>query len=127
LLSHLQRAKAFIFAAEEDFGIAPLEAQACGTPVLAFAKGGACETVVDGVTGWHFHQQTADAICEVVDQFEISPGHFDPVRLRAHAEQFSTANFRRFRQFVEARWAFHHKRVTTGLGPTVEPMREAVA
>jgi len=128
LLSHLQRAKAFIFAAEEDFGIAPLEAQACGTPVLAYAKGGACETVVDGVTGWHFHQQTADAICKAVEHFESLPEQFDPVRIRAHAEKFSTANFRRqFRQFVEARWAFHHKRVSAGPESHVEPMREAVA
>jgi glycosyltransferase involved in cell wall biosynthesis len=108
LLSHLQRAKAFIFAAEEDFGIAPLEAQACGTPVLAFAKGGAMETVVDGVTGLYFHEQSASAICDAVRKFEALPGHFDPARIRAHAERFSTRQFRRqFRQYVEARWAEH--------------------
>ena len=54
LLRHMQQAKAFIFAAEEDFGITPLEAQACGTPVLAYGRGGASETVIDGVTGIHF-------------------------------------------------------------------------
>src|SRR5690606_4069259 len=73
LLSHLQRAKAFICAAEEDFGIAPLEAQACGTPVIAFAKGGAVETVIDGVTGIHFHEQSAEAIRAAVERFETEP------------------------------------------------------
>jgi glycosyltransferase involved in cell wall biosynthesis len=109
LQSHLQRAKAFIFAAEEDFGIAPLEAQACGTPVLAFAKGGASETVVDGVTGLHFHEQSAEAIRDAVERLEkLPPGYFDPSVLRAHADRFSTRNFRaQFREFVDARWAEH--------------------
>src|SRR5690606_5661152 len=80
---------------EEDFGIAPLEANACGTPVLAFGKGGASETVIDGVTGLHFHEQSTDAICEVVERFETIERNFDPHRLRAHAEQFSTALFRK--------------------------------
>jgi glycosyltransferase involved in cell wall biosynthesis len=108
LRSHLQAAKAFIFAAEEDFGIAPLEASACGTPVLAFGKGGARETVKHGVTGLHFHEQSADAICEVVELFETIEPNFDPRELRAHAEQFSTALFRKkFRSFVEGAWAAH--------------------
>jgi glycosyltransferase involved in cell wall biosynthesis len=108
LKSHLQRAKAFIFAAEEDFGIAPLEAQACGTPVLAFGRGGAVETVVDGETGLHFHEQSAAAIRNAVDTFEKWPRPFEPEKLRAHAERFSTEQFRRqFRDFVEARWAEH--------------------
>jgi glycosyltransferase involved in cell wall biosynthesis len=117
---HLQRAKAFIFAAEEDFGIAPLEAQACGTPVLAFAKGGAVETVIDGVTGLHFHEQSAAAICDAVKRFEaLPPDHFKPEKLRIHAERFSTGNFRaQFRQFVEARWAEHLEEL--GVGPIVE-------
>lgn len=110
LRQKLQAAKAFIFAAEEDFGIAPLEAQACGTPVLAFGRGGACETVVNGVTGLHFHEQTTDAICDAVDRFEAGALRFDPMRLRAHAEQFSTASFRKqFRNFVEGRWADHQR------------------
>jgi glycosyltransferase involved in cell wall biosynthesis len=120
LRSHLQRAKAFIFAAEEDFGIAPLEAQACGTPVLAFAKGGAVETVIDGVTGLHFHEQSAAAICDAVERFEaLPPDHFKPEKLRIHAKRFSTENFRlQFRQFVEARWAEHLEEL--GMGPIVE-------
>lgn len=108
LLDHLQRAKAFIFASEEDFGIAPVEAQACGTPVLAFGKGGACETVIDGVTGLHFHEQSAEAICTVVDRFERQRWAFEPLDLRAHAERFSTTAFRQqFRSFIEAKWEQH--------------------
>jgi glycosyltransferase involved in cell wall biosynthesis len=109
LRSHLQRARAFIFAAEEDFGVAPLEAQACGTPVLAFGKGGSLETVVDRVTGLHFHEQSADAICDAVERFERMPADFfDAEALRAHADQFSTKNFRQqFRAYVDSRWAEH--------------------
>ncbi len=124
LLSHLQRAKAFIFAAEEDFGIAPLEAQACGTPVLAFARGGASETVVDGVTGLHFHEQSAEAICDIVRTFEARPTSFDPVRIRAHAERFSTQQFRRqFRQFVEARWVEHQDCLRGGAAAPLQELR----
>jgi glycosyltransferase involved in cell wall biosynthesis len=113
LKHHLQRAKAFIFASEEDFGIAPLEAQACGTPVLAFERGGASETVVHGTTGLHFKEQTAEALCEVVDTFEaLPPGTFDPKRIRAHAQRFSTQRFRHdFGMFVRTAWAAHEKRL----------------
>jgi len=94
LLKHMQSARAFIFAAEEDFGITPLEAQACGTPVLAFGRGGASETVVDGITGLHFWSQTVEAICDVVHRFENSAIDFDPHKIREHAERFSIARFR---------------------------------
>lgn len=108
LLRHLQDAKAFIFAAEEDFGIAPLEAQACGTPVLAFGRGGACETVVDGITGLFFHEQTTAAICDAVARFEQQQSRFNPLVIRAHAEKFSDAEFRQsFKRFVKARWTEH--------------------
>ncbi|GGF54256.1 glycosyl transferase [Azorhizobium oxalatiphilum] len=121
LRDHMQRAKAFIFAAEEDFGITPLEAQACGTPVLAFGRGGAYETVVHGVTGLHFDEQNAEAIVDVVGQFEAMPADtFDPARIRAHAQLFSTQNFRRnFRAFIEKAWAAHKLRLT---GPMAAPL-----
>ena len=112
LLDHMQRAKCFIFASEEDFGIAPLEAQACGTPVLAYERGGASETVVDGVTGLHFREQTAEAICGIVRRFEQEAGRFDPHRIRAHAEKFSTKVFRaRFRRYVDGKWREHRQQV----------------
>jgi hypothetical protein len=65
------RARAFVFAAEEDFGIAPVEAHACGTPVIAFGRGGATETVIDGETGVLFRQQTPEAIVRA-DSAEIN-------------------------------------------------------
>jgi glycosyltransferase involved in cell wall biosynthesis len=127
LLKNLQEAKAFIFASEEDFGIAPVEAQACGTPVLAFGRGGACETVIDGITGLHFHEQSPEAICDAVERFERLTQGFDPTSLRAHAEQFSTAAFRRtFRQFVESKWAEHECHASSHCPRAVETM-EVVA
>ena len=122
LLSHMQAAKAFIFAAEEDFGIAPLEAQACGTPVLAFGKGGASETVVHGVTGLHFHEQSVEAICDVVERFESLSKPFEPLQIRAHAQRFSTDRFKRqFRDYVDAAWAEHQQEVAVPLGSVPHP------
>ena len=99
LKDHMQRAKAFVYAAEEDFGIAIVEAQACGTPVIAFGKGGALESVVPlgmpGATGIHFPEQTAGALCDAVDRFEDSPHAFSAQACRKNAERFSAADFRR--------------------------------
>ena len=105
LHKYLQGAKAFIFAAEEDFGIAPIEAQACGTPVLAYGRGGAMETVIDGVTGFHFDEQTPASICAAVRRFEDNAGIFRPNEIRAHAIRFSEDNFRRqFADLVEQKF-----------------------
>ena len=76
---YMQRARAFIFAAEEDFGIAPVEAQACGTPVIAFGSGGATETVIEGETGHLFSEQTADSLIEAVSRFERTRDRSIPV------------------------------------------------
>jgi len=102
LKDYLQRARAFIFAAEEDFGILPVEAQACGTPVIAYGKGGALETVVDGVTGIFFDEQTPQSLTEAVQRFEQQQHRFDPAVIRNNALQFSVENFQqRFRAFVQ--------------------------
>jgi glycosyltransferase involved in cell wall biosynthesis len=115
LHSYLQGARAFIFAAEEDFGIAPLEAQACGTPVLAYGKGGACETVIDGVTGYHFSEQTADSICAAVKRFERTPHLLDPHSIRAHALKFSEDRFRQeFGKLVESQYELHQRMIAKG-------------
>ncbi|MCM2493743.1 glycosyltransferase family 4 protein [Burkholderia glumae] len=100
LQDHMRRARAFVFAAEEDFGISVVEAQACGTPVIAFGKGGALETVRDGSadaapTGLFFEEQSVPAIVAAVDAFEQAPGRFTPEACRANAERFATRHFRR--------------------------------
>lgn len=105
LIDHMQRARAFVFAAEEDFGITPVEAQACGTPVIAFGKGGALETVNDkgdAQTGLFFTEQTIEAICHAVKRFESLPGKFSPAACRENAERFAPEVFRdKLRALVE--------------------------
>ena len=95
---HLRRARALIFPANEDFGIVPLEAQACGTPVLALAEGGATETVVAPTddapgTGLFFADQTTDAVCRTIEQFEASPELLSSELARRQAERFNAARF----------------------------------
>jgi glycosyltransferase involved in cell wall biosynthesis len=97
----LQRARAFVYAAQEDFGIVPVEAQACGTPVIAYGKGGVLETVIPGETGQFFDQQTDQALVETIINFERSQP-FDPHTIRKNAERFSKNRFKREMQaFVE--------------------------
>ncbi|BAX62045.1 glycosyl transferase [Burkholderia stabilis] len=106
LHDHLQRARAFVFAAEEDFGISPVEAQACGTPVIAYGKGGVRESVrawpCAGATGLFYRAQTVDSLVDALVRFEALPrGSFDPHACRANAEFFGSARFRdEFTRFV---------------------------
>lgn len=93
LVDYMKRAKAFIFPALEDFGIMPVEAQACGTPVLSLDRGGSAETVIDGKTGMHFHNQLPEDIIETVNKFEKNINVFDPKVIRKNAERFSTERF----------------------------------
>ncbi len=91
---------AFLFPGEEDFGIAPLEAQASGRPVIAYAAGGALDTVVDGVTGLFFHEPTPQSLADALRRFD---GYtFDPTIIRRHALQFDASVFRaEFASYVE--------------------------
>jgi glycosyltransferase involved in cell wall biosynthesis len=103
----MQRAKAFVFAAEEDFGISVVEAQACGTPVIAYGKGGALETVRDlssaRPTGMFFDEQRAESIIAAVEDFDAHASRFVAADCRANAERFSAAHFReRFFAHVRA-------------------------
>ncbi|MGO9803426.1 MAG: glycosyltransferase family 4 protein [Steroidobacteraceae bacterium] len=100
--SHMQRARAFLFAAEEDFGIAPVEAQACGTPVIAYGKGGVTESVVEGKSGIFFHEQTAESLLGAIQQFERRLPRFSAAEIRANALRFGAERFmQQFRACVE--------------------------
>lgn len=104
LKSYYQRARAFVFAAEEDFGIAPLEAQACGTPVLAYGRGAARETIVDGVTGLFFDEQSVSAIVDAVKRFEAAERTFSAAEIMKNAARFSSDRFKKeLKAFVEQR------------------------
>lgn len=103
LKQHMQRAKAFIFAADEDFGIVPVEAQACGTPVIAYRRGGVLETVIPYKTGLFFEEQSVSSLVEAINRYEKSYLSFDAKIIREHAEQFSVSTFKaNFITFVEA-------------------------
>ena len=102
----LARSKALLFPGEEDFGIVPLEAAASGTPVLAYGRGGATETVCDGVTGLFFTEQSVEAVEAAILEFERRERDFDPQLLRRHAESFGEERFRQeFARQVELAWA----------------------
>jgi glycosyltransferase involved in cell wall biosynthesis len=93
-------AKAFIFPGLEDFGIAPVEAQAAGRPVIAFAGGGALDTVTPGETGEFFTEQTVESLKAVLASFD--PAAYEAVACRTNAERFSTERFEReLREFVK--------------------------
>ena len=88
----LRGCQAFLFPGLEDFGIAPVEAMSVGRPVIAFAGGGALDTVVPGVTGELFPAQTGESLLAVLEHFD--PDHYNPAHCRAQAEKFSAATFR---------------------------------
>lgn len=110
LSDYMQRAKAFVFAAEEDFGISPIEAQACGTPVIAYAKGGVLETIRGQnhpiPTGVFFNEQTTSSIISAVMLFEMKfQQKITPQACRSNAERFSQERFRsELNKFIEDKW-----------------------
>ena len=112
---YLQRCKAMIFSAEEDFGIIPVEVQACGRPVIAFGKGGALETVRDGVTGVFFDKQETESVCTAIKNFEdlSARGTFVSEKIVEHAKSFSAEHFRK--ELLE-----HINKVTADFGGKIK-------
>lgn len=103
LLSYYQNCQALIFPQEEDFGLVPLETQACGRPVIAFGAGGALETIIAGQTGEFFSPQTGEALIKVIKSFEA--GKYKPEDCRQQAEKFGKEIFKeRFKEIVEKEW-----------------------
>jgi glycosyltransferase involved in cell wall biosynthesis len=112
LREYMQNAKAFVFAAEEDFGITPVEAQACGTPVIAYGRGGVKESVIgldsDRPTGVFFGSQTVESIRGAIIEFENLGDRISPIVCRDNAMRFSTERFQReFLFFVKQAWENH--------------------
>lgn len=106
LKDKMQHAKAFVFAADEDFGMIPIEAQSCGTPVIAYGHGGSLETVNGGKTGLFFYEHSPEAIVEAVNKFETMGSQpFAPADCRQWAEGFSEERFKReIKEFVEEKY-----------------------
>jgi len=112
LLAYYQKCEAVIFPQEEDFGIVALEAMACGKPVIVYDKGGASETVIDGVTGFFFKEQTVEALAAKLQSFKAES--FKQKDCRQQAEKFNKERFKQeFKKFVEDRWKNHTKIIST--------------
>ncbi len=102
VLRYIAHCRAFIFPGEEDFGITPLEVQACGRPVIAYGAGGALASVIDGVTGTFFKEQTVESLAAALAAFD--PGRYNAQTIRNHALDFDKPLFqRRILQFIEAK------------------------
>jgi glycosyltransferase involved in cell wall biosynthesis len=104
-----RRCRGFVFPGEEDFGITPVEAQSYGKPVIAFGRGGAVETVIDGVTGIHFKEQTVDSLIKAVNKAENMK--FDPHKIRENALTFDKTVFKeKLESFIQNEYELFHKR-----------------
>ncbi len=113
LREYLRKARAFIFPANEDFGITAVEAEACGTPVVAYAHGGALDIVEEGVTGVFFNDQNPKSLVEAVLNLETR--NFDSKRIRASAERFSKEVFRsKIKNFIEEKFEEYRARTRQG-------------
>lgn len=105
LKKYMEKAKAFVFAADEDFGIVPVEAQACGTPVIAFGKGGVLETVIENETGIFFKEQSEESLIEAINYFEKNIDQFDASIIRKNVERFSQTRFKNeYSDFVNSKY-----------------------
>ncbi|MBI4547707.1 MAG: glycosyltransferase [Ignavibacteriae bacterium] len=106
LRKYYSECRALIFPGEEDFGIVPVEAMACGKPVVAYAKGGTMETVINGTTGLFFHEQTAGSLQQAIQKFQQMI--FDPVVIRNQTLQFERNRFKAsVEQYIMGKWLKH--------------------
>lgn len=102
LLKYMQEAKAFVYAAIEDFGIVPIEAMACGTPVIALNDGGTSETIQNDINGVHFEKQSVEDIINAIEEFEKK--HFDALTISKSVQKYSRERFKKeFKAFVESK------------------------
>lgn len=102
LRDYMQKAKAFVFAAEEDFGIIVVEAMACGTPVIAGNYGGTAETVINGITGILFEKQSVESMVDAVKRFDLISRSINYKAVRNHSENFSRDNFeKKIKDYVD--------------------------
>jgi glycosyltransferase involved in cell wall biosynthesis len=102
MIKFMQKARAFVYAAIEDFGIVPIEAQACGTPVIALNDGGTAETVIDGINGVHFQKQTCEDIIDAIKRFELMD--FDYKKISLLSKKYSEERFKKeFKLFVDSK------------------------
>jgi glycosyltransferase involved in cell wall biosynthesis len=105
LIDYISKAKAFLFGAEEDFGITIVEALACGTPVIAYSVGGASETVEHLKTGILFDKQNTEAVINAVKNFERNKSSFEPEYISESAQKYSRKNFEiQIKEFVENKY-----------------------
>jgi glycosyltransferase involved in cell wall biosynthesis len=105
VVDYMQRCKAFVYAAAEDFGITLVEAQAAGAPVIAYGKGGAAESIIHEKTGILFAEQTVESLMEAVRLFESGVYQFNPDYLRQNAERFAPEHFQqKLFQCIEQKW-----------------------
>lgn len=120
LKEHYSRCRALLFPGEEDFGIVPVEAMASGRPVIAFKRGGALDTVIEGTTGIYFSDQSVKSLIEAMGQFERMESEFDPAEIVRHAQGFGKQVFlRRMRKQIEV-WLGASVAVEANTLPTAE-------
>jgi glycosyltransferase involved in cell wall biosynthesis len=102
---YLSKARAFVFSAEEDFGIVNVEAQASGIPVIAYGRGGALETVIENETGYFFYKQKPEDLIDIIQKFLKNEETFNPEKIRNNALRFPRSRFEReFKEFIDEAW-----------------------